>query len=71
MIHNSDRDDDNGIADESTKDKEDTAKHPDDNSCDIVSIFRSVGDDIVKGIDKNQDRGDDETTSRRVGSGRD
>ena len=71
LIHNSDPDDDSGIADKSTKDKEDTPKHPDDNSSDIVSIFRSVGDDIVKHVDKNKKCGDEETTSGRVGSGRD
>ena len=71
MIHNSDPDDDNGIADKGTEDKKDTPKHPDDNSCDIVSIFRSVGDDIVERVDQNKDRGDDETTPGSIGSGRD
>ena len=71
MTHNSDPDDDNGIADEGAKDKEDTSENPDDNRCDIVSVFRSVGDDIVERVDQNEDRGDEEATSGGVGGGRD
>ena len=71
MIHNSDPDDDNGIADEGAKDKEDTSENPDDNSCDIVSIFRSTGDNIVECVDEDEDCGDEETKSGRVGSGGD
>ena len=71
MIHNSDPDDDNGIADEGAEDEEDAPENPDDNSCDVVRIFRSVGDDIVERVDQNKDRGDDETTSGWVGGGRD
>ena len=71
VINNSDPDDDNGIAEEGAKDEEYTSEHPRDNSCNIVSILGSVGDDIVERVDQNEDRGDDETTSGWVGGGRD
>ena len=58
-ITNPDPDDDNGIADEGAEDKEDTSKNPDDNSCDIVSIFRSAGDNIVECVDEDEDCGDE------------
>ena len=67
----SDPDDYSSITDEGTEHKEDTSNHPEGNSCDIVSILRGVGDDIVEEVDKDKDCGDEETKSGRVGSGRD
>ena len=71
MNHNPDPDDDNGIAEEGAKDKEHTSENPGDNSCDIVSILGSVGDDIVERVDQNKESSDEKTTSGRVGGGRD
>ena len=71
MFNNSQPGDDNGITDERTEHKEDTSNHPEGNSCDIVSIFRGGGDDIVEEVDEDKDCGDEEPKSCRVGSGRD
>ena len=71
MFNNPQPGDDNGITDERTEHKENAAKDPEDNGRDVVSIFGSVGDDIVEGVDEDEDCGDEETKSGRVGSGRD
>ena len=51
----SDPDDYSSITEEGTEHKEDTSNHPEGNSCDIVSIFRGGGDDIVEEVDKDKD----------------
>ena len=70
VVHYSDPDDYSGITDEGTEHKEDTSNHPVGNSCDIVGIFGSAGDNIVVCVYENEDRGDEQTTSCRVGGGR-
>ena len=59
VFHYSNPDDYSSITNEGTEHKEDTSNHPEGNSCDIVSIFGSAGDNIVECVDKDEDCGDE------------
>ena len=69
MLQHPDPGDDDGIADKGTEHEEDAAEHPKHDRRDPIGISGSVGDNIVEGVDKDEEGGDEEADPSRIDGG--